>query len=111
MRALKYAAQLDYRPGSKIFLLFDNDATFTNSLREMIDVSGQLMSRGIILNTVNAYDMRRGTFFIVFAFFYFEKLLQVLLSPGKVTFRELIIEKKIAFPGNKISRFGSFYAK
>ncbi|XP_066921867.1 uncharacterized protein [Clytia hemisphaerica] len=59
LRALKYASQIDYQPGSKIFLLFDNDATFTNSLREMIDVSGQLLSRGIILNTVNAYDMRR----------------------------------------------------
>ena len=58
--ALKFASQLEFGPGTKIFLLFDNDSSYTNSLREMIDVSTQLSARGIILNTVNAYDMRRG---------------------------------------------------
>jgi len=59
-RALNFASKLDFETGTKIFLLFDDDATYTGALREMIDVSGQLTSRGIILNTINSYKMRRG---------------------------------------------------
>lgn len=59
LRALKFASQLDFKMGTKVFLLFDDDSSYTHALREMIDVNGQLTSRGVILNTVNTYKMRR----------------------------------------------------
>lgn len=60
LAALKFASELDFEQGTKIFLLLDNDESYTNSLREMIDVNNALNERGIVLNVVNTYKMRKG---------------------------------------------------
>jgi len=60
LSALKYAAQLKYSLASKIFLLVDNDASYTNSLQSMMEVFSTLNQRSIILNVINKYKMKRN---------------------------------------------------
>jgi len=56
--ALKFAAAIQKERGTRIFFLFENDATYTNLLRQMMDVYGALQNNGIVLNVVNNYKMR-----------------------------------------------------
>jgi len=56
--ALKFAAQIESTRGMKIFMLFENDASYTNLLQQLMDVSETLTKHGVILNVVNNYKMK-----------------------------------------------------
>ena len=61
LAALKFAAKhLSSEQGSKIFLLLDDDASYSNSLREMMDVYNEFSKHGVILNVVNKYKLKRS---------------------------------------------------
>ena len=69
--ALKFAAPIHSNRGMKIFILFDNDASYTNLLPQLMDVSETLNDYGVILNVVNNYKMKTSksycTFLVIFS--------------------------------------------
>lgn len=60
--ALKYASsQLSFRPfSSKIFVMVDTVASYSGSLRAMIETNNMLMSKAIILNAINKYKFKKS---------------------------------------------------
>merc|ERR1712168_317453 len=56
MSAIQLASPLQRSRGSRIMMLFDDDATYTNLLLQMTDVSSSLYNYGVVLNVVNNYN-------------------------------------------------------
>ncbi|XP_065667671.1 uncharacterized protein LOC101240168 isoform X3 [Hydra vulgaris] len=64
LKALKFASELEPEFQSlldptKIFILFDDDILYTNSLLEIMEVHRSMTKRGIILNVANNYRLER----------------------------------------------------
>lgn len=58
--ALKFAGLLEVTRSIRLFFIFDDDASYTNSLQQMIDVYAILNTRSIVLNAVNNYKFKRN---------------------------------------------------